>query len=234
MKSGILYISHGSRVAKNNEKVSQFVSDMLVKIGIETPQQLAFLEGENHPISAGIQDLVQKGVKKIIVVPLLLFTATHVGVDIPNALTEAKKVWPKLQFVTLPPIAEINGLVDVLVERICMDVHTEKATLFLIAHGSSKYLEIIEKLDEICQNVNGQLGIEVKPAFLHGKRPYKKALRQENGEIIVFPFFLLDGLLVSNLKKEVEEAFPEATILPSFNLDDRLKEMLVAEIRKEL
>ncbi len=234
MRTGILYVSHGSRVAHNNEKVSRFTSEIYPLLGNEIPQQTAFLEGDEQTIKWGINDLAKKGVEKIIVIPLLLFTATHVNEDIPRALAESTKERPFLTFKIVSPLAEMPGIENILVRRICMHVHTKMTTLYFIAHGSAKYPEIPAKLHAICQKVEAQLGIKTKSAFLYGEKPYMEILQQEKGELLIYPFFLLDGLLVSKIEIAVHEKFPEATILPSLNLDDDLKDLIITEIRKEL
>lgn len=87
----ILYIGHGSRVKAGNEELMAFVEKAKAKHPNINIQECCFLELAEPTIQDGVEACINKGATKIAVVPVLLLTAAHAKVDIPEAIDEMKK-----------------------------------------------------------------------------------------------------------------------------------------------
>lgn len=87
-KGAVLVVGHGTRKASGAAQLLDLVSQM---------QRLApaalivgsFLELAEPSISQAIESLHDQGIERIVVVPVLLFTAAHAREDIPEAVGEA-------------------------------------------------------------------------------------------------------------------------------------------------
>lgn len=71
---GVLYIGHGSRVQEGNRQFENFVKDTMSMIDIPV-QETCFLELADPGISEGVRRCKEKGVTKLLVIPVLLLTA---------------------------------------------------------------------------------------------------------------------------------------------------------------
>ncbi len=94
---GLLVIGHGTRSAQG---VAEFLETVRLAARLLPAAQVqaCFLELAQPTIAAGIDTLVQRGARRIIVLPLLLFAAGHVKTDIPAEVERAKAVHPEIDF----------------------------------------------------------------------------------------------------------------------------------------
>ncbi len=85
---GLLVVGHGSR---EEVGVREFllVVEHVRRLAGQTPVEPCFLEFAEPSIGAGFQRLVAGGVRHVIVVPALLFSAGHAKRDIPEAVALA-------------------------------------------------------------------------------------------------------------------------------------------------
>ncbi|HTN76558.1 MAG TPA: CbiX/SirB N-terminal domain-containing protein, partial [Pirellulaceae bacterium] len=93
---GLLVVGHGTRseqgCAEFLETV-QCVAQRLPQVAV----QAAFLELAEPTIGAALAQLAARGVRRVVVMPLLLFAAGHAKQDIPQAVAEAAREHPQLQ-----------------------------------------------------------------------------------------------------------------------------------------
>ncbi len=90
---GYLVVGHGTRSASGQDQVRTVFTQMTQLDGPESLRglaaELAFLELAEPDIPTAIERLWQAGVKQLIVVPVLLFSAGHARQDIPEAVEAA-------------------------------------------------------------------------------------------------------------------------------------------------
>lgn len=87
---GILVVGHGTRKPSGQKQLMQLVEQMR-QIEPSWPIEPSFLELASPTIQQGIERLSGSGMRRIIVVPILLFTAAHAKSDIPDAVEACAK-----------------------------------------------------------------------------------------------------------------------------------------------
>ncbi|MBC1520810.1 hypothetical protein HB912_03990 [Listeria aquatica] len=242
-KTGILFVAHGSRSQENNQAMKKFFQEMTIEIPC-FKQQLTFLEGNEKTLAEGVLDLKEAGSKQIFVVPLLLFTGTHVSQDIPSAIKAIKQAETDLTFQILPPLAEANDeLLPILESRIPCSRGREKMLIFLVVHGSAKYPDIFTRVYELTEKLAQKTDKSVEFGFLHGTETYLEKLARMDfkavDRLVICPFFLMeDSFLVGKIRREASEMLDlmdvNYEITKSLALDPRIRKGIGLEIRKEI
>jgi sirohydrochlorin ferrochelatase len=205
----ILYVCHGSRVAKARAEASAFVEQC--KANIDVPiQELCFIELAEPDIITGIDICVQKGATRIIVLPLLLLSAGHAKHDIPEAIRQAKQRHPHLEIVLGKPFGVHETMIDIVVDRIKEQAVPldHESMILLIGRGSSdpdtkRDMTAIAKLLQSKTNI-----LRVDICFLAAIRPtledgLYEASRSSYKKIFVVPYLLFTGVLMKTIEKKL-------------------------------
>ena len=117
MKSAILIMAHGSRIAEANDaarEVAAMVQDMT---GFEIIE-VAFRELHEPNIQQGIDACVAKGAGRILLMPYFLFMGAHVQHDLPEEILEAQKRHPGLIMEMGAHLGAHRKLAEIEAERI--------------------------------------------------------------------------------------------------------------------
>lgn len=85
---GLLLVGHGTRQQPGLDEFIE-VAEQVKQLAGEFIVEACFLEIAQPDVSAGIRKLVERGVKQIVVSPVLLFAAGHAKRDIPLAVNQA-------------------------------------------------------------------------------------------------------------------------------------------------
>lgn len=205
-KTGVLVIAHGSR----DPQWIQWIEQAVEGTDIHLPIEIGFLEPVKHKsIKVGIHRLEQRGIQRIIVLPLFVTAgSTHIT-EIKYALglipkptgiqMESVPVPRKSEIIWCSPLEDHRIVKDILADRVGELIQNPREELlFLIGHGSDK-----PGFHEHWENFLQNLSIHLKKRFgfkgvsyatLHpdtiNKRAY--ALSKRN-RLIVLPIFLSEG-----------------------------------------
>lgn len=95
MKTAILMMAHGSRIAEANNAAHQVAKMVQELTGFEIIE-VSFRELHEPNIQSGIDTCVAKGAERILLMPYFLFMGAHVQHDLPEEIAEAKKRYPDL------------------------------------------------------------------------------------------------------------------------------------------
>jgi sirohydrochlorin ferrochelatase len=117
MKTAILLMAHGSRIAEANDAARQ-VAAMVQKMTGYDVVEVAFRELHEPSIQQGIDACVAKGAQRILLMPYFLFMGAHVQHDLPEEIEEAQKRHPGLQMEMGPHLGVHQKLAEVVVDRI--------------------------------------------------------------------------------------------------------------------
>lgn len=117
MKTAILLMAHGSRIAEANDAARQ-VAAMVQKMTGYDIVEVAFRELHEPNIQQGIDACVAKGAQRILLMPYFLFMGAHVQHDLPEEIEEAQKRHPGLQMEMGPHLGVHQKLAEVVVDRI--------------------------------------------------------------------------------------------------------------------
>ncbi|GAE24829.1 sirohydrochlorin ferrochelatase [Halalkalibacter wakoensis JCM 9140] len=114
----ILYVGHGSRVQAGNEELLSFVTKAKEQHPNIEIQECCFLELAEPTIEEGVQACINQGATKIAVVPLLLLTAMHAKVDIPDEINKMKKKYTNVTFSYGRPIGIESTVITIIKDRL--------------------------------------------------------------------------------------------------------------------
>ena len=207
---GILICGHGSRnkLAINEFKIlAKCIQDRFSSIKVE----YGFLEFAKPSLTDGLEKLKQNSVKKVIAIPAMLFAAGHVKNDIPTVL---------MNFARNNDM-EINygrelGINNLMISAACQRVKEvfknnnlvpSESVLVVVGRGSSDP-DANSNVSKITRMIVEGVGLGwgetvfsgvtfplVEPGLNHVvKLGYKN--------IILFPYFLFTGVLVSRIKRQ--------------------------------
>ncbi|HEY5585645.1 MAG TPA: CbiX/SirB N-terminal domain-containing protein [Ruminiclostridium sp.] len=113
----ILILAHGSReksTLDTLEKITQMTKAQLSDVMIET----AYMEFCEINLGKGLDILVNKGAKEIVVVPYFLFEGIHIRGDVPGEINEYIKDHPGITVTMGKTLGADARLADVLADRI--------------------------------------------------------------------------------------------------------------------
>lgn len=117
MKTAILIMAHGSRIAEANDAARQ-VADMVKEMTGFAIVEVAFRELHEPNIQQGIDTCVSHGAGRILLMPYFLFMGAHVLHDLPEEIEEAQKRHPGLIMEMGSHLGVHRKLAEIETERI--------------------------------------------------------------------------------------------------------------------
>jgi sirohydrochlorin ferrochelatase len=117
MKTAILLMAHGSRIAEANDAAREVAAMVKEMTGHEIVE-VSFREMHEPDIQQGIDTCVAQGATRILLVPYFLFMGAHVQHDLPEEIEEAKKRHPGLEMVMASHLGVHRKLAEIVAERI--------------------------------------------------------------------------------------------------------------------
>lgn len=207
----VLYICHGSRVKEASDQAISFVKRCMEESDFPI-QEYSFLELSEPSIKQGFVQCVQKGATIIHIIPVLLLTAAHAKIDIPEVLNQLAKEYPEIEIRYGRPIGVHEKMIDIVVEKIKKSSlpYNSDLLVLLVGRGSSDP-EVKQDLGKIAELVEAKLsGISVKDCYLTAAEPsfiegieYANASSYKN--ILVIPYLLFTGILMKSMTKTIQE-----------------------------
>lgn len=203
----VLYVAHGTRVKQGIDEAIQFIAQ--VKKSVHTTiQEISFLELAQPDIVDGVRRCVQQGATHIAVVPILLLTANHAKLDIPEELAKAQQLFPRVTFTLGQPLGIHPKLLDSLEERLFAQPVETDAHIFLIGRGSSDPTPK-KDLSNIARRLSLRTQRHVDVCFLYGVGPTFEDTLQHiqqqhiTAPIYIIPYLLFSGLLQQHIEKTI-------------------------------
>src|SRR6185369_18044478 len=117
MKTAILLMAHGSRMAPANDAAREVAKMVREMTGFEIVE-VSFRELHEPNIQLGIDTCVSKGAQRILLMPYFLFMGAHVQLDLPEEIAEARKRHPGLIMEMGAHLGVHRKLAEVEAERI--------------------------------------------------------------------------------------------------------------------
>ncbi len=117
MKTAILLMGHGSRVAQANNALN-VIAEMVKEQSGCGIVEVSFREQHSPNIQKGIDACVAQGATRILLYPYFLFAGAHVLEDLPEEMDEAAKRHPGLEMVLGSPLGVHPKLAEIVCERI--------------------------------------------------------------------------------------------------------------------
>lgn len=215
LQSGVLIIGHGTRDARGLDEFRQVVALAEARFS-DRWVRAAFLELAEPTILSGMAQLAEQGVRRIDVLPLLLFSAGHAKRDIPALLTEARASYPHIEIVQHDVLECHPALVTLSAQRYreaCPfgDFSPgEPTTLVLVGRGSldddatramHRFAELRCLATPVAAcHVGFVAMVEPKLAVV-----LERAAQGEPRRIVVQPHLLFAGQLLDDIARAVAE-----------------------------
>ncbi len=222
---GILICGHGSRnklALEEFKELTKCIQRRFSSIKVE----YGFLEFAKPSLVDGLEKLKNSSIKRVIAIPAMLFAAGHVKNDIPSVLmTYAKKNEIEINYGR--ELGINNLMITAACERVkevCQKNNLEpsESVLVVVGRGSSDP-DANSNVSKITRMIVEGVGLGwgetvfsgvtfplVEPGLNHVvKLGYKN--------IILFPYFLFTGVLVSRIKRQKDIV---AAINPSISFFD--------------
>ena len=117
MKTAILLMAHGSRIAEANDAAREVAKMVQQMTGYEIVE-VSFREMHEPNIQSGVDACVAKGAQRILLIPYFLFMGAHVQHDLPEEIAEAQKRYPGLEMAMGSHLGAHRKLAEIVTERI--------------------------------------------------------------------------------------------------------------------
>lgn len=117
MKTAILMMAHGSRIAEANDAARDVAVMVQEMTGFEIVE-VSFRELHEPNIQQGIDACVARGAERILLMPYFLFMGAHVQHDLPEEISEAQKRHPGLIMEMGGHLGAHRKLAEIETERI--------------------------------------------------------------------------------------------------------------------
>lgn len=216
---GVLYVSHGSRIAEATEEAITFINSVQETVDVSL-QEICFLELSKPTIEEATISLINQGASEIYVIPVLLLSAGHYYKDIPEVIEELRLRYPFVPFIYGKPLGVQERLSHILVERLKdtnIDVK-EDAKILIVGRGSynPQTKKDISLIAEQFKNRTGFKDVETcylaacKPSF---EESLERAIDDERSQIFIVPYLWFTGVLERHIEKTARETNNESDII---------------------
>ncbi len=117
IKTGVIVLAHGSKVKTGNEGLFSIV-EMLRGMGKWDMVEAGFLQMAKPGLTEVVDDLTGRGAKRIVIMPLLLFSGNHVLKDIPEEIDNERKKFTDVEFCYAKNIGADERIAMIAADRI--------------------------------------------------------------------------------------------------------------------
>lgn len=226
MSDALLIAAHGSRDSAGVDEFWAF-ADAWQRRRPDRLQASGFLEFERPTIGEAFDQLVDRGAKRVVIVPAMLMAAGHVKNDVPSEIHEARTRHPGVSIQMAKPLDLHPALFDLGRVRYLeaiegrRPVPPERTLLLLVGRGTtdpdananiarvSRFLWEAYGVGWACVAYSGIASPNVDDALTVCRR-------LGFDRIVVQPYFLFDGVLVKRIQEAAArhaEADPDVEIV---------------------
>ena len=208
---GILICGHGSR---NKLAITEFqeLTRLIQKKYPSILVEFGFLEFAKPSLTDALDKLKNSSIKKVIAIPAMLFAAGHVKNDIPSLLMNyAKKT--DIEIIYGRELGINNLMISAACERVKEvfqknnSLIPEESLLVVVGRGSSDP-DANSNVSKITRMVVEGVGLGWGETVFSGvtfplvEPGLRNVVRLGYKNIIIFPYFLFSGVLVTRIKRQ--------------------------------
>ena len=208
---GILICGHGSR---NKLAITEFkeLTDFIQKRFPTLLVEFGFLEFAKPSLTDALDKLRNNYIKKVIAIPAMLFAAGHVKNDIPTLLMNYSKQ-TDMEIIYGRELGINNLMISAACERVKdvfkkdTSLKPEESLLVVVGRGSSDP-DANSNVSKITRMMVEGIGLGWGETVFSGvtfplvEPGLRNAVRLGYKNIIVFPYFLFSGVLVTRIKRQ--------------------------------
>ncbi|MDH5188029.1 MAG: sirohydrochlorin chelatase [Rhodospirillaceae bacterium] len=215
--TGIMICGHGSRDRAAVEEFNQLAVEFKKKLK-NTDVESGFLEFATPVIRDGLDALKERGIKKIICLPGMLFAAGHVKNDLPSEINNYAAENPELELVYAADLGIDARMLNAAQARIAKAISSAAGevalgdTMILVVGRGTNDSDANSNVCKVTRMLWEGLGVGwAETAYSGVASPLvddalEKCVRMGFKRIVVFPYFLFTGILVKRIYNWVDEA----------------------------
>jgi precorrin-8X/cobalt-precorrin-8 methylmutase len=240
---GIVIAGHGSRDAEGVREFEATVDLLRKRAGTRTITH-GFLEFARPTIDEAAKSNLDKGTRRVAIVPGVLLAATHAKNDMPAEVLVLQKEFPEIAFHYGAPLHFHPLILKLCRERIIQAeakssaiIKRSDACLVVVGRGTTDpdANSDVSKLARILEEGMG-FGASLVCYSGTAKPPVgdglQAAARLGFSRIVVFPFFLFTGILVKRIyaaADELQHHFPKIDVVraPYLGIHDHIADALL-------
>ncbi|MDB5350473.1 MAG: hypothetical protein JWN86_1720 [Planctomycetota bacterium] len=209
MSDALLIAAHGSRDEVGIEEFRAF-AEAWQQLRPDRLQEAGFLEFARPTIGEGVDALVERGARRITVVPAMLMAAGHVKNDVPSEIREARLRHPNVEMFMARALDIHPALLELchIRYREALEgrdqVTPEKTVLLLVGRGTSDP-DANANIARVSRFLWESYGVAFATVAFSGlARPgVDEAIalcrRMGFARVVVQPYFLFDGVLLKRV-----------------------------------
>jgi sirohydrochlorin cobaltochelatase len=214
---GILLVGHGTRDANGTREFFELTARLAEHVA-PIPVEGCLLEFQQPTIPEGWHRLVERGVKRVLVTPLLLFAAGHARQDIPEAIAACAEQTPDVSHQQSPPLSRSGPIINLLTQRIDQAARRaglarDPSTALVMVGRGSHHPCATSDMRVLGEIVGTRVGFSVLDvgfyAMAEPKLPEvldRVAASPAVRSIVVQPHLLFQGRLFDAIRRQVDEA----------------------------
>lgn len=227
MNYSIVVAAHGSRDPAGVGEVEALVA-LMKKRAPARSITLGFLEFALPTIDEGVRAAIAAGAERVVMLPALLLAATHTKNDMPGELAVLKRDFPGVEFHFGAPM-DLHPLMLRLAQQRIVEaevssqsaVKRSESCLVVVGRGTSDP-DANSEVSKLARMLEEGLGFgasfvcysgTAEPGLAEG---LQRAARLGLERMVVFPYFLFDGVLVKRIyaaADELQARYPELEVL---------------------
>ncbi len=214
--TGIMICGHGSR---DERAVSEFKNlyELMAKRFDQTPMEYGFLEFATPILNEGLDKLRKQGMKRVLAVPAMLFAAGHVKNDIPSVLNRYSHDNGGIEINYGRELGEDARMLKAAHECVSKalaeagnDVPRHETMLMVVGRGTSDS-DANSNICKITRMLWEGFGFGWADTAYSGVTfplvapALEQATKLGYKRIIVFPYFLFNGVLIQRIYDHTDE-----------------------------
>jgi len=234
MKTAVMICGHGSRDPEALAKFARMAAGLEARLP-GSDVEAGYLEFARPTIREGFEKLAARGAQRILVLPAMLFAASHVKSDLPSEITRFSADFPQIEMRLGHALSLEPKLIKAAAERIeegerrGMRASARNQSLLLVIGRGTNDPEVNADVGKLARMLRDGMGFGraeigysgtaaplAEPALRHAATLGFK-------RIIVFPYFLFTGVLVKRIYAACDRVaadHPEIEIIEAPYLGD--------------
>jgi precorrin-8X/cobalt-precorrin-8 methylmutase len=249
-KYGIVVAAHGSRDPAALREVESLVA-LIKRREPERTIAHGFLEFARPTIDEAVRHVIEAGEQRVVMLPALLLAATHAKNDMPGELALLRRQFPGVEFHFGAPTDLHPSLLRLAQQRIveaeALSVQTTRRSdtcLVVVGRGTTDP-DANSEISKLARMLEEGMGFgasyvcyagTAEPSLNEG---FLRAARLGCARIVVFPYFLFDGVLVKRIYSAADDLQARRTELEVLKagylgVHDDVAEVFLQRVREGL
>ena len=206
MKKAILFCYHRSKDTRGRPDTKK-LTKIFKKKNIKAFIKYGYLQNAKPSISSQINLLLKKKIKKITIIPGMIFSGNHVIKDIPAIVNKFQKENKHLKISVFPPLMKLTKFFSIIERNINHKIRKIKKndeTCLIIVASNTLNKDAIKQMKQILKKISSKYNFKNSFVIMIGSKSVqlkeKLLILNKKGysKFILVPIFLFRGQLLQN------------------------------------